>query len=71
MIELLTDNTSAHGNAGKASIFLVLADRKLKPGGTVALVLPLSLVSGDAWEASRLLLRKHYCDRHRLHCKSR
>lgn len=58
--ERLTKGTSAHGNAGEASIFLVLADRKLKPGGVLALVMPLSLMSGDAWEDSRVLLSKNY-----------
>ena len=58
----LTKGTSAHGNAGEASIFLVLADRKLRPGGTIALVMPVSLVSGDGWERSRLLLAKNYSD---------
>ena len=56
----LTKGTSAHGNAGEASIFLVLADRKLKKGGVLALVMPLSLISGYAWEKSRALLAKHY-----------
>ena len=56
----LTKGTSYHGNAGEASIFLVLADRKLKLGGVLALVMPLSLISGDAWEKSRTLLAKHY-----------
>ena len=70
----LTKDTSAHGNAGEASIFLVLADRKLKLGGALALVMPLSLISGDAlalvmplslisgdaWKKSRTLLAKHY-----------
>ncbi|MCK4581091.1 MAG: hypothetical protein KAU10_07050, partial [Dehalococcoidia bacterium] len=56
----LLRGTSAHGNAGEASAFLVLADRKLKSGGTFALVMPLSLMSGEAWEESRQLLRKSY-----------
>lgn len=56
----LLQGTSAHGNAGEASAFLVLADRKLKREGTLALVMPLSLMSGDAWEESRQLLRKSY-----------
>jgi hypothetical protein len=60
--ERLLRGTSAHGNAGEASVFLVLADRKLKNGGTLALVMPLSLMSGGAWEASRQLLRKSYND---------
>ena len=56
----LTKGSSAHGNAGEASIFLVLANRKLKLGGVLGLVMPLSLISGDAWEKSRALLAKHY-----------
>ena len=56
----LIKNTSAHGNAGEASIFLVLADMKLKPSGILALVMPLSLMSGNSWEDSRVLLSKNY-----------
>ena len=56
----LTAGTSAHGNAGEASIFLVLADRKLRVGGTLALVMPLSLMTGGSWEQSRQLLMKNY-----------
>jgi hypothetical protein len=56
----LTAGTSAHGNAGEASIFLVLADRKLKEGGILALVMPLSLMLGESWEDSRLLLSRNY-----------
>jgi hypothetical protein len=62
LMERLPGGTSAHGNAGEASIFLVLADRKVKPGGVLALVMPLSLMSGEAWEASRAMLAKHYSD---------
>jgi hypothetical protein len=58
----LTAGTSAHGNAGEASIFLALAHRKVKAGGTLALVMPLSLMSGEAWEASRAMLAKDYSD---------
>lgn len=61
-VKLLTEGTSAHGNAGEASIFLVLADRKLKQGGTLALVMPLSLMSGNAWADSRRLLVDRYSD---------
>ena len=58
----LLQGTSAHGNAGEASSFLVLTDRKVKDGGTIAMVMPLSLMSGEAWESSRQLLRKSYSD---------
>jgi hypothetical protein len=60
--KLLTDGTSAHGNAGEASIFLVLADRKVKDGGMVAMVMPLSLMIGESWDKSRALLTKSYSD---------
>lgn len=60
--ERLTKGTSAHGNAGLASIFLALADRKLKDGGTLALVMPLSLLAGSSWKASRTLLAAEYSD---------
>jgi len=58
----LTEGTSAHGNAGEASIFLVLAERKLKAGGILALVMPLSLMLGDAWQGSRELLVRRYSE---------
>ncbi len=61
-MQQLTAGTSAHGNAGEASIFLVLADRKIKDGGRLALVMPLSLMMGESWEDSRTLLMKNYCD---------
>jgi hypothetical protein len=57
-----TKGTSAHGNAGEASIFLAMGDRKLKKGGTLALVMPLSLMVGESWQASRDLLVKSYVD---------
>jgi hypothetical protein len=58
----LTAGTGAGGNAGEASIFLVLADRKLKLGGSLGLIMPLSLMSGNAWKTSRNLLMKKYSD---------
>ena len=44
----LLKGTSAHGNAGEASAFLVVADRKLKDGDTLAMIMPLVLMSGEA-----------------------
>ena len=49
-----------HGNAGIASAFAALADRKLKPGGVLALVLPLSAASGLAWQGFRQMLAAEY-----------
>ncbi len=46
--------------AGLAAVFVALADRYVKCGGRLALVLPKALLSGVAWEPTRDLLRKRY-----------
>ena len=51
-----------HGNAGLASNFIDLAHVKTKPGGVLALVLPLAVVSGGAWLQARRLLARDYRD---------
>ena len=51
---------ASHGNAGIASNLLDLAHAKLRPGGTLAVVLPAAFALGSAWEASRTLLGTHY-----------
>ena len=52
--------TCYHGNAGIASAFAALAHRKLKPGGVLALVLPLSAASGLSWQGFRRMVAKGY-----------
>ena len=49
-----------HGNAGMASAFAGVADMKLKSGGVLALVLPLSAASGLAWQGFRQMLTRGY-----------
>ena len=51
---------ASHGNAGLASNFVDLAHAKLKPGGILALVLPLPAVSGEAWRLFRELVDRCY-----------
>ena len=51
-----------HGYAGIASAFVALADRKVKPGGVVALVLPLSVAAGASWKGVRRLFDAEYED---------
>ena len=51
-----------HGNAGIASAFAALAHRKLRPGGVLALVLPLSAASGLSWQGFRRMLADDYRD---------
>ena len=47
------------GNTGLAADFLDLAIRKARHDGAVALVLPLSAVSGREWEEARKALGRH------------
>ena len=51
-----------HGNAGIASAFAALAHSKLKPGGVLALVLPLSAAAGLSWQEFRHMLVQRYAD---------
>ena len=58
----LAGNTCYHGNAGIASAFAALAHKKLKPGGVLALVLPLSAVAGLSWQGFREMVGSYYTD---------
>ena len=56
----LTKDTCYHGNAGIASAFAALGHKKLKPGGVLALVLPLSAASGLSWQSFRQIIVQRY-----------
>ena len=55
-----TKGTCYHGYAGIASAFAALAHKKLKPGGVLALVLPLSAASGLSWGKFREMIAHEY-----------
>ena len=61
-INQLGKDSSYHGNAGIASAFAALAHKKLKAGGVLALVLPLSAAAGLSWQGFRETLAKNYTD---------
>ncbi len=61
-INALGKGTCYHGNAGIASAFAALGDKMLRPGGVLALVLPLSAASGLSWESFRQMLADDYAD---------
>ena len=61
-MRVLAKDSCYHGNAGIASAFAELGHRKLRPGGVLALVLPLSATGGLAWEKCREMLGEHYTD---------
>ena len=51
-----------NGYAGLASRFIDLAHRKVKVGGVVALVLPITVLRGKSWQAARKLWSSQYQD---------
>ena len=59
-LKKLAKEGAADGNAGLASYFIELAHRKLKDRGVLALVLPLTALSGPSWEKCRRLWRRDY-----------
>ena len=59
-METLKKDTCYHGNAGIASGFAALAHKKIKPGGVLALVLPISATVGSAWQGFRKMLTDRY-----------
>ncbi len=52
--------TCAHGYAGIASWFVALANRMVRKGGTIALVLPLTSLQGVSWQKVRQLVTRIY-----------
>ena len=58
----LGKGSAYHGNAGVASAFAALGHSKLKAGGVLALVLPLSAAVGLSWQNFRDLLMRNYTD---------
>ena len=59
-ISKLTKDGPSNGHAGLASHFAELAERKLRPDGTLAMVLPLSAVSGESWPGLRARWTRDY-----------
>jgi len=51
---------SASSTAGLGSVFVAIADRALKVGGRLGLVLPKTFLSGVAWAKTRELLARKY-----------
>ncbi len=61
-INQLGRGTCYHGNAGIASAFAALGHRKLKPGGVLALVLPLAAAAGLSWQKFRQMISSEYAE---------
>lgn len=52
----------ANNQAGMAASFLALADQKLRPGGRLGFVLPLTAAFAHSWTMTRQLLETKYSD---------
>ena len=61
-VRALARDGASHGNAGMASEFVELAHRKVRGDGSVAMVLPLSAMSGNSWNSVRAMWRERYDD---------
>ena len=58
----LTKDTCYGLGAGIASAFAAIANKKIKPGGILALVLPMTAAMGSSWQKLRTLLAKEYTE---------
>ena len=54
------DTRVTHGQAGLGSYFADLADRKLKKGGVMGIILPISCLTGVSWQKLRNLWATQY-----------
>ncbi len=54
------ERLQANSTVGLGAVFVAVADRHLKQGGRMALVLPAALATGVAWEPTRNLFGKKY-----------
>ena len=61
-MSILKRETCYHGHAGLASAFAALGHRKLKSGGILALVLPLTVSATSSWQKFRQMIADEYTD---------
>ena len=58
----LVAGTCYHGHAGLASAFAALGSKKLRSNGVLALVLPMTAVSGSSWTRFRQMIGSYFTD---------
>ena len=51
-----------HGHSGLGSAFAAIADKKVKPGGVIALVLLATAINGSSWAKFRQMIATQYTD---------
>ena len=55
-------NEPVKRTAGMAASFLALARKKVKPGGRIGFVLPLTAAFAESWEKTRRMLEREFSD---------
>ena len=58
----LAQGSYYHGHAGLGSAFAAIADKKVRPGGVIALLILFTAVSGASWAKFRQLIAEKYTD---------
>ena len=53
---------AARKRAGMAASFLALAAKKVKPGGRIGFVLPLTAAAADSWDITRRMIEREFTD---------
>ncbi len=53
-------NTCSNGNAGLASYFIAVCDKKISKNGSIILIIPSTISSGESWNKIRNLLKNGY-----------
>ena len=61
-LKRLARDSAYHGHAGLGSAFASLANRKIRPGGVVAFVLPFTAINGSSWTKFRRQIATYYTD---------
>ena len=58
----LAQDSYYHGHAGLGSAFAAIADKKVRPGGVIALLILFTAVNGSSWAKFRRLIAENYTD---------
>ena len=65
MADRLTDlaqGSHYHGHAGLGAAFATIADKKVRPGGVIALLILFTAINGPSWAKFRRLIAEQYTD---------
>ena len=58
----LARDSCYHGHSGLGSAFAAIADRKVRPGGVIALLILFTAANGSSWAKFRRLIAENYTD---------